>query len=106
MAEQRPDWIKRLDEECRRTSQKAVGQRIGYSPSVVNQVLKGTYAGNLNRVQARVEGAFMGATVDCPVIGELARNRCEEYQRRKPAATNPLRVQLAIACRTCPHRRH
>jgi len=102
------DWLTVLREQCRKpgSSQAAVGKRISYSPTVVNQVLKGTYKGDLNAVQRAVEGALMGLTVDCPVIGELARNRCLDFQRREFAATNHLRVQLSRACPTCQHRRN
>lgn len=99
------DWLTVLREACAASTQAAVAKRIDYSATVVNQVLKGTYNGDLRSVQAAVEGALMGATVDCPVIGELPRHKCLEYQRRGFAATNPLRVALAQACPTCPHRR-
>lgn len=100
-----PVWIESLRIACESSSQAAVAARIGMSPAVVNQVLKGSYKGNLNNVQSRVEGALMGATVDCPVIGELPLNRCIENQSRPFAATNPLRVTLHRACKTCPNNR-
>jgi len=99
------DWKQALRDECRRTSQARAAQLIGYSPAVVNQVLKGTYKGDYRAVEEAVRGALMGATVDCPVIGEMPRNRCIEHQRRASAfaATNPLRVQLYKTCPTCEH---
>jgi len=101
------DWLVVLREACERkgSSQAAVAKKLKYSPAVINQVLKGTYKGDVNSVQRAVEGALMGLTVECPVIGELARNQCLEFQRREFAATNHLRVQLSRACPTCPNRR-
>lgn len=101
------DWIDALRAECARTSQARAATLIGYSPAVVNQVLKGTYNGDLGSVEETVRGALMGATVECPVIGEIPRNRCIEHQRRSGsfAATNPLRVQLHKTCPTCQNRR-
>jgi hypothetical protein len=101
------DWIEALRTEAKRTSQSAAATRIGYSPSVVNQVLKGVYAGDLSRVEEVVRGAIMGSTVDCPMIGEIPRNRCIDHQRRKSAfaATNPMRVQLHRSCPVCPNGR-
>ncbi|HEY4294545.1 hypothetical protein [Luteibacter sp.] len=99
------DWITVLREACKASTQAAVARQISYSPTVVNQVLKGNYGGDLSAVQKAVEGALMGLMVECPVIGELPRNRCLEYQRRGFAATNPMRVQLANACPDCSHRR-
>lgn len=101
------DWIEQLRTEAAQTSQNKAGARIGYSGSVVNQVLKGTYKGDLSSVEQAVRGALMGAIVDCPVVGDLPRNRCIDYQRRSStfAATNPMRVQLHRACPTCKHRK-
>lgn len=101
------DWIDALRAEAARTSQGAAAGRLGYSPAVVNQVLKGTYKGDLKSVEEAVRGAIMGAKVDCPVIGDIPRNRCIDHQRRSSsfAATNPLRVQLHRACPTCAYRR-
>lgn len=100
-----PDWLTVLREACAASTQAAVARRIDYSPTVVNQVLKGNYGGDMNAVQKAVEGALMGLTVECPVIGELPRNRCLEFQRRGFAATNPLRVTLTRTCPQCSNRR-
>lgn len=101
------DWLNILRAECNRTSQRKVADKIGYSTSVVSQVLNGSYTGNLDKVKAKVEGALMGATVDCPVIGEIPRDRCIDHQnRRQFAATNPLRVQLHSACQDCKNSKY
>lgn len=99
------DWIEVLRAACEAKTQAAVAERIGYSPATVNQVLKGAYKGDLRRVEEAVRGALMGESVECPVIGDLPRQRCIEHQRRAGsfAATNPTRVQLARACKTCEH---
>ncbi len=101
------DWIEALRTEAKNTSQASAATRIGYSPAVVNQVLKGTYKGDLTSVEEAVRGAIMGATVECPVIGDIPRNRCIDHQRRSGrfAATNPTRVQLHRACPVCKNRR-
>jgi len=98
------DWLTVLTRECSATSQQAVAKRMGLSGATINQVLKGKYKGNLRRIQSRVEGAFMAARVDCPVIGDIPRDQCITHQqRRRFAATNPLRVQLHKTCPTCPN---
>jgi len=94
-------WIESLIKACKASSQAAVATKIGMSPAVVNQVLKGCYQGNLTNVQRRVEGALMGITVDCPVVGDMPLNICMENQGRSFAATNPMRVQLHRACKSC-----
>lgn len=99
-----PDWNDVLRAECDRTSQAAVAERIGMSATVICQVLKGTYPGNVSNVRKRVEGALMAQTVDCPVLGALPRHECLDHQQRKFAATNGQRVTLWRACRAgCPN---
>ena len=97
-------WLEVLRAECERTSQAEVARRLGVSAALVNQVLRGRYRGNLERVRSLVEGAFMGRTVACPVLGEIALNECLDHQGRPFAATNPLRVRLWKACRACGRR--
>lgn len=102
-----PEWLTALREHAKAHNQRKAADAIGYSTTVVSQVLKGIYPGDLAAVQAKVEGALMGAMVECPVIGEMPRNRCVEHQARSRnfATTNPLRVRLAKVCPTCPNRR-
>lgn len=98
------DWIELLRAACAASTQAAVARRLGYSSTVVNQVLKGSYTGDLARVKAAVEGALMQAEVDCPVCGSIPRQRCVEHQRAPFRATSPMSVQLYRACRGgCPH---
>jgi len=76
---------------------------LGVSPTTVNQALKGAYKGSLKNVEARVRGALMNATVDCPVLGEIPKNRCQDWQAKPKAFTNSFRRQMYKACRNCPH---
>jgi len=99
-------WVQILrDEVAKAGSQARVGERIGYSAAVINRVLKGNYNGTVEKVKAKVEGAFMGAVVECPVIGEIPRDRCISHQGKRFAATNPMRVQLHRTCPSCEHNR-
>lgn len=100
-----PAWIDVLRLACRAPSTQAqIAERIGYSAGAVSSILAGTYKGNLDRVQQAVEGALMNSSVECPVIGDLPRQRCVEHQRTPFTPTNPSRVALYRACRGgCPH---
>lgn len=98
------DWLTVLRDACAIHGQAVIGRRLRYSAPVISQTLSGTYKGDLKRVQAAVEGALMQATVECPIAGELSRDRCIDNQRRAPAATNPARIAFARACPKCPHR--
>jgi DNA-binding transcriptional regulator YdaS (Cro superfamily) len=100
----RADWISELRAACDGSTQKAIAARIGYSATVVNQVLLGKYKGDLLRIKSAVEGALMQHEVECPVCGLIPRERCIAHQRRPFTATNPASVRLFRACRgDCPH---
>lgn len=100
-----PEWVSVLAAECARIGQPAVAQRVGMSVSVINEVLRCKYKGRTDRVGERVKGALMGKTVDCPVLGELARDACISKQDLPFAATNPERVRLFRMCPKCPNYR-
>lgn len=76
------EWLKVLDKECERTSQKQVADRLGkgISSTMINQALKGIYPSQkgLDRLQEKVEGAYMGKTVNCPVLDQITRDICIE----------------------------
>ena len=104
--EARPAWIEALAEACERTSQARVADHLCYSTSVISQVLNGSYRGNLPNIQRKVEGAYMGRCVECPILGQIALNVCIDNQGRPFAATNSQRVRLYRACRNgCEHSR-
>lgn len=102
-----PDWVKVLAAECERAaSQRRVGELIGYSAAVINQVLRNRYAGDLNKVAEKVRGRFMGKTVDCPVLEQIPRDACLAHQAVKLAdlGANPARARVWRACRGgCAH---
>lgn len=97
------DWLAILRARCAATSNAAAARQLGYSDSVVSQVLSGTYRGNLANVERRVLEVFGGAEVQCPVLGTIDLSRCATERRRPFAATNPHRVRLWQCCRTCPN---
>lgn len=99
-----PDWIERLRDACKHESQTRIAQRLGYSSTVISQVLSGKYAGRTDLVEDRVRMVLMTPAVECPVLGEIAGEHCSREQRRPFAATNPTRVAVWRACRAgCPN---
>ena len=104
-------WLTALRRACDESSQAAVARRLrqadGYpSPALINQVLAGKYTRDTARLQGLVEGLLMRQTVDCPVLGDIGKNKCLEHQARprRFATANPLFVRLWKACRSgCPH---
>ncbi|TBB53424.1 transcriptional regulator [Rhizobium ruizarguesonis] len=101
-----PDWIVALAEACGRSSQSAVAKQLDYSPATVSQVISNTYRGDVSRVEQMVRGALMAEVVPCPILGELARNKCLDWQAKPRAITSQLRSTMYRACRSgCPHSR-
>jgi hypothetical protein len=86
-------------------SQTKVAKDLGVSVTVVNQLLKDQYLGDVASMSERIRGQYMAETVSCPVMGELGRRHCLDYQVRPLAHTNPQRVRLYHACKTCPNRK-
>lgn len=101
-----PDWIVALAAACDKTTQARVAADLEISAPVVNQLLGRTYQGRVDRMESRVRGQYMKATVLCPVLGEISTRDCQENQQRNRSfrATNPLRVALRMACPKCPNR--
>lgn len=97
-----PAWVKMLAAKCDQTSQAKVAGQLGRSPSLVNQVLKNSYSGNMDDVKARFETAFT-ETIECPVLGDISGQSCLDWQGRPYSAANHLVVRMFRACQRCPH---
>lgn len=98
------DWLAVLMAECKSSSQASIARRLNVSGSVISSVLKGHYQGDLKRIEELVRGEFMGAVVQCPILGEITSRACQDWQARPFGATNPTRVQVFRACRNgCPN---
>lgn len=94
-----------LAEACRARSQRAVAQQLGYSDATISYVLSNKYQnGDLPKLFLTIRGALMGETVECPVLGEIARDQCLDNQGKPFSTANPARARLYRACRRCPHR--
>ena len=101
-----PDWIVRLAEECGRSNASEVARRLDYSVAVISGVVLANYKGDYLKVEAKVRGAYMGAVVECPILGEIERDRCIAEQRHRHFGTSAVRAKLYRACRGgCPHSR-
>lgn len=99
-----PDWIVQLAEACAAATASDVARRLDYSVAVVSGVLLGSYKGDYRKVEAKVRGAYMGALVGCPVLGEIERDRCIAEQKFRHIGSSANRARLYRACRGgCPH---
>ena len=100
-----PDWLVELAQLADAEGLGGAEKRIGYSRSAISTVLNGKYLGDMARVEEMVRGALMAATVHCPVLGELPRNQCLDWQKKPYAPTSSYRVQMFVACQNCPNAR-
>ncbi|ACF01871.1 putative transcriptional regulator [Rhodopseudomonas palustris TIE-1] len=102
-----PDWIEELAKEANRITARSIAKRLGYSNATISYVISRSYKGNLKRVEETVRGALMGVTVDCPIVGEIGRDRCLEEQKMGNTGASPNRARLYHSCRSgrCPHSR-
>ena len=99
-----PDWVEVLAARCDRASQARVAAELGRSASLVNQVLKARYKGDLSAVEDRVRGRFMDGRRACPALGTIRLDECQDWRQkaRRFLATNTLRVRMFQACGECP----
>lgn len=101
-----PDWIGELASIADQVGQKKAAEMIGYTAGLVSAVLNNKYAGDMQGVEERVRGALMGLTVECPVLGDIGRDRCLQEQKEPFRATSAFRAQIYHACRNnCPNAR-
>lgn len=99
-----PDWVEALALACCRTSQAAVARELGRTGAVISQVLRNVYPARLDRIEERVRGVLMAATVDCPVQGPIGTDLCQDWRAKalKFGYSSPTRRRMYHACRSCP----
>lgn len=101
-----PDWVIELARLADREGLAGAELLIGYSRSCLSTVLSRKYRGDMDRVAQKVRGALMNETVECPVLGEIGRDRCLDEQNEPFRATSAFRARLYHACRSgCPNAR-
>lgn len=100
-----PPEIEALVKACEASTAGAVATKLGYSSGLVSNLLARKYPGDVGLAFAKIRGALMGETVDCPILGVIPVTRCLVEQKRPFAATNSVRARLYHACPACPHNR-
>lgn len=99
-----PEWVADLAAECERTSQNKVAQAMGRSATMISQVLRNKYPGDLVAVEEVFKGVFQAAVVECPALGTIPANVCRDWRAKASSfnSVNPLRVRMYRACNRCP----
>jgi hypothetical protein len=104
IVDEQMDWLELLRSEVEKTSQSKVAKRLGVSAAMVSQALNGIYPGDMEKLKGRALGELAGLQVHCPVVGDISRRLCLDWQARPFAVTNPTRVRVYKACRSgCEH---
>lgn len=101
-----PDWVVALAAACDQMGgHAAVARACGLSRATVSMLCRNAYPRDARSVEAKVRGVLLEVTVDCPVLGELRRDRCVAHQNRRlqDLGASPLNVQLYRACQGCPN---
>jgi len=99
-------WLEVLRDEIKRTSLQKVADKTGLSRTTLSQASNEKYPGDLERVKSAVESVFMGATVVCPILGEIPLHVCLSHQKKQAGdvGDNPQAIKLYKACRSrCPN---
>ena len=101
-----PDWVLALARACDLpgASQRKVGDRIGYTGSVISQVLRNAYGARLDAIEERVRAVYLGGLLDCPARGEIPSEACLNWRdkSRELRSSSPVVVRMFRACNACP----
>ena len=98
-----PDWVRLLAEACDRSSQGAVGERLGTNGPFVSKVLRRVYAGSYPKAEQLVRARLGAEVVDCPAWGRIPLASCRRIRLRKAPPANLTQRACAETCPTCPN---
>lgn len=99
------DWLIELATLADREGLGGAEKVIGYSRSAISNVINGKYPGDVGRIEQMVRGVLLAETVNCPVLGSMARNVCLDWQKRPYTDASALHIRMHRSCKVCPNRR-
>lgn len=97
-----PDWLTALVEACDRASQNKVAKNMGYSGTVVSQVLSNSYPGDMEKIERAVRDFYMvGFT--CPALGKITPQNCQDWRKQAddPSPSSMMKARMYRACVRC-----
>ena len=98
-----PPFVQRLAQEADAAGLAGAGRAIGYGKAAVSLVLSNRYGAGLGKVEAAVL-SHLGATFECPVLGDIDDTRCRTERATAERSRNLWAGMLRNACRACPRR--
>ena len=99
---QAPGWVLARARACDRSTQAQVAADLGVAQSYVSWALRGEMFQYHGRVETAVRARLLGETAECPILGEIALDRCGDLRRRTGRALGPIEKALREACPSCP----
>jgi hypothetical protein len=99
-----PEWVSDLARECEATSQNKVAGQMGYSSSLISQLLHRKYPGDLAAIREIFVSVFQQELITCPALGDIPALDCREWREKAKAFVNTsnFRARMFRACNRCP----
>jgi predicted YcjX-like family ATPase len=97
-----PEWIRMLADECDRTTQADVAERLKISGSYVNRLIHNRYGASHTEPEQMVLAIIGGRKIECPAFGPIPLTSCIRNRRRTGPATNMLQRAFERHCPACP----
>ncbi len=100
-----PRWVEVLIKACdaKGSSQGKVAKRLGYSATVVSQIIHKSYPSIDDALETRILDIFDGQNVKCPARGLIRAEECVKWRDKASElhSSSPIHVQMFVACNTC-----
>lgn len=81
-------------------SKHAAAEKIGVNRATVSTLLANKYPANTGRMEKAIMA--WASSANCPVLGEITGQQCQSERNKPFSSSNPTRIRLYRACRSCP----
>lgn len=82
-------------------SKAAAAARLGINRASVSTLLANRYPANTDRMSKTIMA--WAALVECPVLGQISGDQCQNERNKPFLGSNPTRIRLYRACQNCPN---
>ena len=97
-------WLELLRAAVALSTQREVAHELGFSPTTVNQVLKGTYTASPARLAARVLARYNHPLHCHHLQREIAGSECVSFRTRPIPTSSHHALDHWAACQACPNK--
>lgn len=96
-----PEWVLVLAGACDARSQNAVAAELNVNAAYLSYAIRNQSPRYHGMTEAAVRARMMGETLPCPVLGDIALDRCRALRRDRSRPMGPVQRQLRATCPTC-----